>query len=80
MNNNEDFCYSKKECYNGLKTERKTVESSSILNASIRKINAKTSNNDWVNEEHTLTVGAAGADMATPSRIDNYWQSATDLN
>ena len=68
----------KKEKYNGLKTQRITVESASLLDAS--RIQGATKSSNWHEERITETMGLNEISISSPSPSrdmsnSSYWQT-----
>ena len=65
----------KKEKYNGLKTQRITIESASLLDASRVKLKARKSNTEWQEERQDLTLGVDASAGGAGSRITHQWET-----
>lgn len=64
-----------KEKYNGLKTERITVRSASLLDASRVNLKARKSNTEW--KETTEDLGTMNFDLgsSSSSRVSSQWET-----
>ena len=66
----------KKEKYNGLKTERITVESASLLDASRVNMKAKTRSTNWTVEEvGNKEFGMDEMAIPTTGNRQDYWST-----
>lgn len=64
-----------KEKYNGLKTERITVRSASLLDASRVNLKARKSNTEWQEERQDLTLGVDPGAGGAGSRMTHQWET-----
>ena len=67
----------KKEKYYGLKTQRITIESASLLDASRVKLKARKSNTEWKtsNEDLGTMNFDFDYDPSSPSRQNSSWET-----